>query len=523
MGVSFGMRRLSEDEPTTVHEAVEEADGHEHEHEEESKVVHIDIAVTVMLFSLVVFQMILFYLTNHYDEDFKLYSWQVISTTISIFCAILVFHGVYGIVEDLVLEPIDEQEGLTPPTKEFLHFAIDSFIFLGWFVFLHATICMLARSHHQIDQTKTTEQIQKEHETKMKAYAMLFAHTTAFAGIHCTWRAQHWIYEGQHGGGPGHVLHHLLIFLPIVGFLAVCFGLFRLSEYVRNHLVGGADAATATWDAEAEEAENDIAVLALSFLIVQALRYWISGVFPNAYGVEEETEPVPAFKYLLLYGFSMVFAAVTIGMILLMAQAKKAQGEGGETLDYADFQHQAQAGMDEFGDYVERWKCTSHQTTALCVVWCILYSEKWQLVGFTAQLPMKFSPNHTTMSVGLALFTSATAFILIFFLDKIQDMSANAKIAQLAIPGMIKALAVLIGFAWEQSFDAAVEVIAEISDEVHAAPASVAKFLLAAMVAIVVVPQWRAHILSKTLELQEERDEKKQQASKSEGGTAFQE
>jgi TRAP-type C4-dicarboxylate transport system permease small subunit len=389
-----------------------------------------------------------------------------------------------------------------------LHFAIDLFIFLAWFVALHAVICMLARSHHSRVPSqseagqKSPEKMQEEHEATMKSYALLLAHTTAFAGIHCTWRIQHWIHEGEHGGGAGHVLHHVVMFLPIIGLLVGCFGLFRLSEYVRNHLVkGGEQAATDAWDKEAEEAENDIAVLALSFLVVQALRYCISEDFPNAYGVEHGTAPVTAWKIFLLSAFSLVFMALVMLILFIINRRRGQEGDGATS--FSDFQHQAKAGMDAFEDYVTRWQCTSHQTASLCVVWCILYSEKWQLQGLTAQLPMKFSPNHTTMSVGLALFTSATAFTLIFCLDKIQDVS-DGKMAKLAIPGIIKALAVLIGFAWEQSFDAAVEIIAEISDEFHFVPASVAKFVMALLVALVVVPQWRIHILSKTLELEEE-------------------
>merc|ERR1719343_1395653 len=45
--------------------------------------------------------MILFYLTNWPDDDIRLYVWQITSTTISIFCSVMLFSGFNSLLHDV--------------------------------------------------------------------------------------------------------------------------------------------------------------------------------------------------------------------------------------------------------------------------------------------------------------------------------------------------------------------------------------------------------------------------------------
>merc|ERR1712079_187134 len=87
--------------------------------------------------------------------------------------------------------------------------------------------------------------------------------------------------------------------------------------------------------------------------------------------------------------------------------------------------------------------------------WCLYFGVEWalssQLVGSEEAL----------LHVIISLFLSAVAFLMIFVLDKVIDHGIVGEGSEAAVETIILAFGVLVGFAWEQSFDAAVSVVAE--------------------------------------------------------------
>ena len=78
------------------------------------------LAVSVMLMGGLAFFMSLFYLVNWPDKDIRYYSSKVISSTIAIFCGVLIFESVKGVVENFLHEEEVGDEESKPTTAALL-------------------------------------------------------------------------------------------------------------------------------------------------------------------------------------------------------------------------------------------------------------------------------------------------------------------------------------------------------------------------------------------------------------------
>merc|ERR1719329_1413255 len=213
--------------------------------------------------------MSVFYLLNHNDQDMRRYSANVVSSTISIFCAVLMFEAVNGFCEEKL--GMDDWDAIHQFGFDFAHMVL-------WFTLMQ---CALAKTSGAM---LTVEQKEDAHlelmELDMKCYATLLAHMTGFAAINAFAQLQ------QTEIFSSYSLVSLLV-VPIA--LVTMYLMQRVSDNIRERIAlgdGREDEFETLWDEETEEAENDVMGLALSFTAVQSIRFLIGGFLPNIEGEE---------------------------------------------------------------------------------------------------------------------------------------------------------------------------------------------------------------------------------------------
>eukprot|EP00440_Ansanella_granifera_P031168 gb/GFBE01033844.1/.p1 GENE.gb/GFBE01033844.1/~~gb/GFBE01033844.1/.p1 ORF type:complete len:265 (+),score=56.16 gb/GFBE01033844.1/:1-795(+) len=201
-----------------------------------------DLAVACMLLGTIAFIMSLFYLVNNHDEDVRQYSWEVLSTTIAIFTAVLSYQVLDGFVEfalKLMLTGSDED------SVGFIIICVDWMHFLFWYVVMQCAVAKLAYEQVPEDLIDRREQVEDQ-EQKLKCWATLLSHMAAFAALDAGGEMQH---LKAFSGRP------LLALIPVVLTGAALFGLFRLADFIRGKI--GRKARTGSWDLNDENCDQE--------------------------------------------------------------------------------------------------------------------------------------------------------------------------------------------------------------------------------------------------------------------------
>eukprot|EP00667_Euglena_gracilis_P006001 EG_transcript_6046 len=428
----------------------EEGEGEGKAEEAEEKA--INIAIATMLFGSIAFQMSLFYLVNHPDEDMKKYSWETISSTISIFCSVLTFEGFRGILEWVFL---DSQGAFWKIIGSFAHF-------LFWLLLMQAMLYWLSGAH-----LPGTGHAQPSHQfhCRAKAAALLLAHITGFASINAWAQVQQL---------PFFAASPWRAFSVVFVAFGALIGLSQATDTWREWKALEGDATKtaheALWDEEVEEAEDDVVGLTVSFLTIQAIRFAITNELPSLSG-ELHTKPTHYASFLLLlWSFASVLCVVFLGP----TRNRLAESQKGTTK--------------------ERFVSGLHVIASMCFAWSLLHVIRDEVANLSvAQLG-----EGVLASVIIALIVSGTAFLLIFGLDKLADLDMTDADADDAIKTVILSFGIMVGFSWEKCFDSGMETI---SEELLAQGNAQhwGKFLMAAVLVAIVLPAWRAYILPRKL------------------------
>jgi len=506
-----------------------EREGEGEEEKEEEEFSEVDISVACMLLGAVTFVMLLFYLVNFDDEQIRRYSWQTISTTLSIFLAVLIFTGINEYVTSYA-EKADFGE-YAMVAVQYLEFFVWMLILQFTIGYVSGAICEGPEGKEKIEKedwvvndamrfdyeskvdddlvrnkdpkaTKSTIRFegvdipvakkQMEYERRlrrMKCWATLFAHTTGFAAIHAGASMQELeVFKKS----PAMAFIPVVINTAIIGVLFGINGKVRSANFAKAKQQGRAGLRAKMANEETAEAENDIMSLQLSFLAVLVVRYALTDVLPNHAGHEHDEKEKSVGVISSLGGFGAAAVAVTVILSIMKG--------GGE---------ESEEGEEEEGEgesCFQRALAILMNTAAMMFAWSLLAAAHW--TGFRIHKLEELRMSVETMGgqVGLALVLSLIAFCVIFLLDKIDDAFRKKDGTSGAIAllhAFINAIAILVGFSWEHAFDTGVEALASLTSR----PAETELFL-AAFVVILIVPAWRKYILKKVMQLKAYNDEK---------------
>lgn len=506
-----------EEEHGKVHREGEPAEELSEEEEgEEGPASTTDLEVACMLLGAVTLVVSLFYLVNWPDDDIRYYTWSIISMTISIFSAVLLFHGISEMFEYL--------------TASFSQWSMVVFHYIhctAYFVAMQLVIGYEAgmigeegytqidldqekwtladgmradygheltpaqelrvrshngkRSHIQDDWGNEVPVVKRnlameQRKRRMKCFAGLLSHLAAFATI-----------------DAGGVLMHTDVFSasPLMAFIAaattsllVIFYFWLSFKFRDAHMKAAKQAGrqgrrAAMCQEYVVDAENDIFALSSSFLLIQVIRFQISGLLPDSEGIERPELPHDAAVVIHLFIVGLICVASSVAFSVIVSRMSMQQEE------------------EEPGNILRlRILNTCMLFSGMGFAWCTLWGVRWICV-IVSFIDMETMIGRIECALILCVFSGSC----VMFLDVISDSAKGSGFRSvLAIETLIEALALLIGFSWEQCFAHGVSVVSSRTPHAH-----LTKLGLGFAVLLLLVRPWRRYILTKVMYLEEYR------------------
>mmetsp|Transcript_33227 Transcript_33227/g.72499 ORF Transcript_33227/g.72499 Transcript_33227/m.72499 type:complete len:516 (+) Transcript_33227:29-1576(+) len=413
-------------------------------------------AVSMMLVGAVVFNICLFYLFNFPDVDIRAQSWKVLSMTVSIFSAVLLYTS----MKALLMEVLSVSSGTIGRT------ILNLALFLVLFVTLQVALFFLKR---------------KDQRMQLAAASRLVAHLAGFSAMYGFAGLQTFL-EGSRS-------NLLSAILTTAAATVSTVGLALIASTVRNQIAmaddGVIDDDEEEWMDEVRDAENDVLSLSLGFLVMQCVRCYIAGELQP---YKPPDQPLPEItqaktNQLLLWG--TFFAGMTFISTWLVGRLKRyEEGSGGTTFSATQSDHAVD------GLAAVRYAKVGQNVFAMAMAWTFLFWGEWQI--YTAG----FNGQRITGCLFLALGLLCLSLVFVFVLDAAAD---REMLDPEALRSLILALGVLVGISWEKAFHVSVEEVAHIGT-VWGLDRALTCHMLGVSLAFLVIPAWRFYILPRSLD-----------------------
>jgi len=384
------------------------------EEEKDKKASPLALGISTTLLGTVMFVIVLMYAINHHDNDMRKHTYSTIVSTISIFCAVLIFSTCNDMLGEL-----GQQLGFDSHQMCMVNMGH----MLTWYMLMQlflAYVCGVIGSFNS--KSRTEYEKENNFELNVKCWAQLLAHLTGFASINAWGSLQQLPYFRE---SPAKTM--LILPAGMVG----SFVLQRITDTVRTRVAamdGEVDESEKTWDEEAEECEDDVQGLTLSFNAVQSIRYLVASTLPNAEGEWEVLEVMEngCWRFMGQIFLAGVIGAVGVVLVIalgLLVEEEEDGSESGESNEEEEGSQLAEKHSEEsekplMVQIQERFVKIIVVSLSMIYAWCTFYSGQL-LVARIMQSMLGF--DEMSLSLALAYFLTAMSFVGIRALDTIAD------------------------------------------------------------------------------------------------------
>jgi len=360
----------------------------------------IATTIALMLVGMMAVGICIFYLVNYPDEDIQAVTWTVLSSTISLFCAVLIFSSLRCMMEILLGEKVGvHSQHQKPDTKlvvsNFVHFII-IFILMQALVLIH-----------------------RQKNFPMKALAKIGGHITAFAAIEAFGTLMHHSFSGSWCVG--------LLLVGLAFF--TMWGLSTLAHFVRSGLGPKSEEQKITFGEECDAAGREYVSLTVGLLVSMLIRQMITGRLPPIHGS-------PRNKTMSEIWQLCAWATMLISALLILTYVAR------------DALKESSKGTNR-----GNWARLGQATLSMSAGWCLLSWGQWLFWRGVGEKLGEADKMEARMIMAIAF--SALVFSCIFIFDFIADYI----VTQARPRALISTMALLLGLAWEAVFTLAIESI----------------------------------------------------------------
>lgn len=354
--------------------------------------------IALMLVGMMAMGMSLFYLVNYPDEDIQQVTWTILSSTISLFCAVLIFSALKAVMGMCLGERVgghSHKADWTTVVFSFIHFIL-TFALNQLLVVLH-----------------------REKNFPLKAWATIGGHITAFAGIEAFGNLWHNSFSGSWQQG----------FLLIVLAALVIWSLSVLASYLRTGLIPKTKEQQELFSEVCDDAGREYVALILGLLVSMLVRHMITGHLPPIHGSPRNKSQMEIW---LLFFWSVGFMFALVLYSYMARETLRGSGKAGTKQSLA---HLAQ------------------NVLSMCGGWCLLSWGQWLFWSSVGESMGETDKMQARMIMAIAF--SAVVLSSIFIFDFIADHYAT----QSGLRALISTMALLLGLAWEAVFTLSIESI----------------------------------------------------------------